>query len=151
MINFNQLETLNKCLIDWNVNYSVYPYNGYTINEVLCQFFDAINKGIITINEYTKMICAIMEWIKEEGLKEEVEKALDKMVEDGTFDDILNEKLLGDIMERLDEVENTNKEQSKAIEKNTNAITEIDKLVKSYGFVTVNMFGAKGDGETDDT
>lgn len=151
MINFNQLETLNKCLIDWNVNYSVYPYNGYTINEVLCQFFDAINKGIITINEYTKMICAIMEWIKEEGLKEEVEKALDKMVEDGTFDDILNEKLLGDIMERLDEVENTNKEQSKAIEKNANAIVEIDKLVKSYGFVTVNMFGAKGDGETDDT
>lgn len=105
MINFNQLETLNKCLIDWNVNYSVYPYNGYTINEVLCQFFDAINKGIITINEYTKLISAIMNWIKDEGLKEEVEKALDKMIEDGTLDNIINKNLFGDILDRIQKLE----------------------------------------------
>lgn len=100
---YSQLETLNKCLIDWNVNYSVYPYNGYTINEVLCQFFDAINKGIITINEYTNMVGALMDWVRKEGLKDEVNKALDKMIEDGTLDNIINQKLLSDILQLVED------------------------------------------------
>lgn len=104
MIKFNQLETLNKCLIDWNVNYSVYPYSGYTINEVLCQFYDAINSGIITINEYTKMVGALKEWIENEGLKKEVNDALSDMMNTGALGSLINDKLLKDINDKLDKL-----------------------------------------------
>ncbi len=96
-MDYVQLERLNKCLIDWNVNYSVYPYGGYTINEILCQFFDAINKSIDVVNEYTKMVGALKEWIETEGLKKEVNDALDRMVEDGTLDNIINHKLFEEL------------------------------------------------------
>lgn len=131
MINFNQLETLNKCLIDWNVNYSIYPYNGYTINEVLCQFFDAINKGIITINEYTKLICGVMDWIKKEGLKEEVEKALDKMVQDGTLETIINENLFQDLNNKIDEIKNhTDDKLSEFEKKMLSTLEEVKEYAK---------------------
>lgn len=102
-MNYVQLERLNKCLIDWNVNYSVYPYGGYTINEILCQFFDAINKSVDVVNEYTKMVGALKEWIETEGLKNEVNMALDKMVEDGTLDKIINQKLFEELNENVGE------------------------------------------------
>lgn len=105
MVGFKQLETLNKCLVDWNVNYSVYPYNGYTVNEVLMQFHDAINNGIITINEYTNLISAVMEWLKKEGLKEEVEKSIDKMYQDGSLGALINERLLHDLNEKIKNIE----------------------------------------------
>lgn len=103
-MNYKQLDLLKNSLIDWNVNYSVYPYNGYTINEVLCQFFDAINNGIIVINNYTEWVDELIKWIKKEGLEEEVNKALDKMLEDGTLDNIINTNLLGDITSNLDKL-----------------------------------------------
>ena len=132
MIEFKQLETLNQCLVDWNVNYSVYPYNGYTINEVLCQFFDAINKGIVVINDYTKWVDELMDWIKAEGLENEVKQALDKMINDGVFDNIINMDIFGDLNERI----NYN---SKSID------TEIDVTnVKKY-----KLENCVGDGVTD--
>ena len=96
-MNFKQLDLLKNSLIDWNVNYSVYPYNGYTINEVLCQFFDAINKGIVVINDYTKWVDELLNWVKAEGLKEEVVKALENMIETGKIEDIINNEIFGDI------------------------------------------------------
>ncbi len=101
-MNYVQLERLNKCLIDWNVNYSVYPYGGYTINELLCQFFEAINKSIDVVNEYTKMVGALKEWIETEGLKKEVNDALDRMIEDGTLDNIINHKLFEELKSDID-------------------------------------------------
>lgn len=127
MINFNQLERLNNCLVDWNVNYSVYPYNGYTVNEVLCQFFDAINKGIITINEYTNLITGVLNWIKEEGLKEEVEKELDKWLQDGTLENIINQKLLGDILEQISDLEDVDKNLKEGLKGLLNNFEEFKK------------------------
>ena len=96
-MNFKQLDLLKNSLIDWNVNYSVYPYNGYTINEVLCQFFDAINKGIVVINDYTKWVDELMNWIKLEGLENEVREGLEKMISDGVFNDIINTSIFNEL------------------------------------------------------
>lgn len=133
MLKFKQLETLNQCLVDWNVNYSVYPYNGYTINEVLMQFYDAINKGIITINEYTNLINAVLDWVKKEGLQQEVSNKLKEWLDDGTLANLINEQLLGDIIKNIDSIE-----------------TNLDKL-KYKGTIYATDFGVKGDGVTDDT
>lgn len=109
-MNFKQLDLLKNSLIDWNVNYSVYPYNGYTINEVLCQFFDAINKGIVVINDYTKWVDELLKWVKTEGLGEEVKKELDKWLENGTLSNLINTDLLGNITTTIQELTEENKE-----------------------------------------
>ncbi len=170
-----QLERLNKCLIDWNVNYSVYPYGGYTINEILCQFFDVINKSVDVVNEYTKMVGALKEWIETEGLKKEVNDALDRMIEDGTLDNIINHKLFEELQNdigentfnikamrmRFDEHKEQNERDfnsvnekidthiSESNEKFNELNSEISKIHEDYRFITINMFGAKGDGVTD--
>lgn len=128
MVGFKQLETLNKCLIDWNVNYSVYPYNGYTINEVLMQFFDAINKGIITINEYTNLVSAVMEWVKKEGLKEEVTKALDKLVNDGTIENIINNEIFAELHDNVNDLYNENTKLVKLINSNKDNIFKLNSI-----------------------
>lgn len=110
-MNFKQLDLLKNSLIDWNVNYSVYPYNGYTINEVLCQFFDAINKGIVVINDYTKWVDELLNWIKAEGLGDEVKQALDKMIQDGVFDRIINTNIFDELNNKV----NANKDNIDAM------------------------------------
>lgn len=101
-MNFRQLDLLKNSLIDWNVNYSVYPYNGYTINEVLCQFFDAINKGIVVINDYTKWVDELLNWIKAEGLESEVVQAINKIIENGTLENIINNEIFYDLQNKID-------------------------------------------------
>lgn len=148
MNNFTQLDTLNKCLIDWNVNYSVYPYNGYTINEVLMQFFDAINNGIITINEYTSVVHALNDWIRKEGLEKEVVKALEDMYENGKLEQIINNKIFIDInndISRLKPIvlknEETHDENKKYFETKRLQIIGDDKL-PDYP-VDIKNFGGK--------
>ena len=134
MVGFKQLETLNKCLIDWNINYSVYPYNGYTINEVLMQFYDAINKGIITINEYTNLISAVIEWVKNEGLKEEVTKSINKLIDDGTLSNIINNELLGGLLHEIEKLKETLEETDEELKK------ELSNFQKNVQDILNNRF-----------
>lgn len=98
----NQIERLNASLIKWGVDYSVYNYNAYTINELIMQFYKHLNECIDNVNEYTKMVVCLMNWIKEEGLQQSVNKALDEMVENGTLDKIINQKIFEELNDKID-------------------------------------------------
>lgn len=114
---YREIERLNNYLTKWGVCYSVYDFDAYTINELLMMFLRKINESVDTVNEYTKMVIALLDYVKNEGLKKEVIEALDKMVADGTMNEIINDKIFGDLSDRVDQ-------NSKDIQKVTELLQE---------------------------
>lgn len=66
----------------------VYDFDDYTINELLCKFYQKIQEVITECNE----AFSIVNWIKEEGLEQEVVDQLQIWLEDGTMSNLLNEE-----------------------------------------------------------
>lgn len=121
----NRIENHNiKC-----EKYSVYDYDDLTLQELLCKFFTKINECIDISNESFNL----MDWIKKEGLPEEVGKLLLQWYEDGTLGDIINEELFTSILF----YPTLPHEQGVVYEK--------------YPYGDVRRFGAIGDGSTDNT
>ena len=84
--------------------------------------FDELYALFIQLKEY------VDNYFKNLDVQEEINNKLDEMVADGTLDKIINEKIFGELNDR------------------------IDKLEKSGGVVvSVKKWGAVGDGVTDDT
>ena len=77
---------------------SIYDFdNSFSINELLCKFWEKIEETINISNESID----ILNWIKEQGLPQEVELLLTKLVEDGTLSTLINDVLLKDIDESI--------------------------------------------------
>ena len=105
-----------KHLKGLNIN-SIYDFdNAFSINELLCKFWEKIEETIIISNESID----ILNWIKENGLAKEVEKFIQGLVEDGTIERMINvdkiEELrtlitnkITDVRSRLDIIENNAK------------------------------------------
>lgn len=100
-----QIEKLNKTLIRWGCHYQVYDYDGYTIEELLMQFFYKINEIIDNVNEYSKLVSALVEWVTNEGLKKVVNEKLEQMAQDGTLSEIINERIFGELNNKIDSLE----------------------------------------------
>lgn len=85
--------------VDLNCSiFSVYDYNGLSMNELLCQFFTKINECIEGVNTTTNLV----DWLINVGLKEEVANKLNQWLIDGTLSSLINETLLKEINEKLD-------------------------------------------------
>ena len=66
---------------------TIYDFdNAFSINELLCKFWEKIEETINISNESID----ILNWLKEQGLPKEVEKLITKMVEDGTIEQMIN-------------------------------------------------------------
>ena len=91
---------------------TIYDFdNAFSINELLCKFWEKIEETINISNESID----ILNWIKEEGIPKEVEELITKLVEDGTIEQMINvdkiEELrtlitnkISDINEQLDNI-----------------------------------------------
>lgn len=129
---------------------SVYDYDGYTIQEILNVFFRKINEILDVANETLDLA----EWLKGEGLSEEVVKNLMKWLEDGTFEGIINENLFSNLNESLnntkkkvdwinpDDFKGTDKEKlqqaiDKAIETNQEVVLSRQYDI-TYGTLKIN-------------
>lgn len=119
-----KIEYLKSCDLNCNV-FSVYDYNGYSLQDLLCQFFEKINNCIQVSNQTINLV----EWLVNEGLKEEVARKLEEWFQDGTLASIINETLF--------------KELNKKIDSKVNIVDMPSKCIHD--------FGAKGDGVSDDT
>ena len=120
--NLTSLDLLRPQDLNCNV-FSVYEYDGYTIQELLCEFFNKINECVDISNATFKLA----EWLVSVGLKQEVAITLNKWLEDGTLADIITKEVLGEFDKRISNIENT------------------------VQVISVKNYGAKGDGVTDDT
>lgn len=138
-----KLAELRPQLLNCNA-FSIYDYpSTYSITELLCEFFKAIN-GCIEICNKT---IDLTEWLVNEGLSLEVAKKLDSWLQDGTIQEILNEKIFKELNDKVD----TNKSNIERIEREyKKADSDLKTEFKSYIHAHVNMYGAKGDGITDD-
>ena len=69
---------------------SIYDFdNTFSINELLCKFWEKLEEVVKISNESID----ILNWIKEEGLKDEVKDLLTTWKDDGTLDTIINSAL----------------------------------------------------------
>ena len=76
----------------------VYGYDDYTQQEINSKLIQKIDEVIDNCNTAYEFI----EWMKNEGLPDEVIKTLVQWKEDGTLDTIINQKILGDINNKVD-------------------------------------------------
>ena len=63
--------------------------NALSINELLCKFWEKIEEVITVSNECID----ILNWLKEQGLRDEVVNLLSAWKDDGTLDSIINTTL----------------------------------------------------------
>ena len=107
---------------------SIYDFdNTFSINELLCKFWEKIEETINISNESID----ILNWIKEEGLPDELQVLINQLVADGTIERMINvdkiEELrslitnkITDVNEQLEQFENETNEQLEQFENETN-------------------------------
>ena len=77
--------------------FSVYDSNALTINELLCDFFTKINECVDVSNQGIN----ILNWLKEQGLPNEVLTHLEKWLNDGTLENIINDGIFTDLNNKI--------------------------------------------------
>lgn len=80
--------------------FSVYDYDGYTIQELLCTFFEKINNCIDVSNATFELA----KWLVNEGLNQEVVKQLMIWLQDGTLKEIINEQIFNDLNDKINDI-----------------------------------------------
>lgn len=98
-----RIETLKRCDLNCNI-FSVYDYDGYSMQELLCQFFTKINECI----EVSNKTLELAQWLVDIGLKQEVANKLQEWLDDGTLGNLINETLFKELNEKIDKLTNVN-------------------------------------------
>lgn len=98
-----KLAELKPTMLNCNA-FSIYDYpDCYSITELLCEFFKAINGCIELCNKTIDLA----EWLVNEGLEQEVAKKLDLWLQDGTLQSIINEKIFKELNDKVDTNKNS--------------------------------------------
>lgn len=117
-----KLEKLKPQDLKCNI-FSVYDYEGLTLQELLCQFFTKINECI----EICETVVEFIDWLESVGLSQEVARILAQWLEDGTLAKIINEQIFSELNSKIKELENKLNETIEQVEENTNDILELKK------------------------
>ena len=80
----------------------VYKFNDFTLNELICKLAQKMDEVIIQSNESFNYL----DWLKNQGLPDEVIKIMLEWKESGTLDSIINERLFNELSTRLDTIVN---------------------------------------------
>lgn len=122
-MNIKELE--NKCLKP--ILYSVYGNDlcGDTSQDLLSNMVAYINEVIGQTNDNTKLVQGLYDYVKNQGLSEEVAKQIQIMIDNGTFDRIINQEVFGDLDSRVSVCE-------EGVKNNTTSIGDINKKVLEH-------------------
>ena len=91
-----KLEEIKPYQLNCNV-FDVYSYNGLTMQDLLCQFFTKINECISVSNETIDLT----KWLVNEGLEIETASKVVELINNGTFENLINERLLNNINDNI--------------------------------------------------
>ena len=78
----------------------VYEFNDFTLNELLCKLAQKMDEVITQSNESF----SYLDWLKGQGLSEEVIKTLLEWKENGTLENIINKNLFNGLNTKIDEI-----------------------------------------------
>ena len=128
---------------------SVYDFNEFTLNELLCKLAQKMDEVITQSNESFNYL----DWLKGQGLSDEVIKIMLEWKENGTLETLINDVLLQNIQNDVNNIRTeTNAFKTETNETINTFKTEINsQLDVKASKITVEEFGVIGDGITDDT
>ena len=78
---------------------SVYDFNDFTLNELLCKLAQKMDEVITQSNESFNYL----DWLKGQGLSDEVIKTFLEWKENGTLENIINENIFNDLNNKITE------------------------------------------------
>ena len=90
----------NNILINDKIK-SVYNFNEYTIQDLLCKFFEKINETVDISNQALDFLI----WLKNEGLPNEVIEELENMYKDGRLTQLLD-NMIGNFNLQINNLKN---------------------------------------------
>ena len=79
---------------------SVYDFNDYTLNELICKLAQKMDEVITQSNESFNYL----DWLKGQGLSDEVIKIMTEWKEDGTLENLINIEKIDKLNTKIDEV-----------------------------------------------
>lgn len=97
MNSLNKISNLKKHDLNCNM-FSVYDYDGLSMQELLSQFFTKINECIDLSNKTFDL----SSWLLNEGLKTEVVEQLLKWYDDGTLEEIITEDIFKSLNNKIE-------------------------------------------------
>lgn len=116
---------------------------------------DKVNKVIKFLQEYADVTDMMLEkwnevyhWVMNEGLDDAIGYRLQEMVEDGTLDRIINEKIFGDLNRKIDDgLENLDKKIDSGLEEMSTELKGGLEGLRSYLNEELKEFGLRLDKE----
>ena len=112
---------------------SVYEFNDYTLNELICKLAQKMDEVITQSNESFNLL----EWLKGQGLSDEVIKILEEWKENGTFNNIINKNLFNELNNAINEV-NTQLDEKVNVNDLETTNKRIDNLIIHNGEGSTN-------------
>ena len=94
---------------------SVYEFNDFTLNELICKLAQKMDEVITQSNESFNYL----DWLKNEGLSDEVIGILQAWKDDGTLETLINEQLFNGLNTKIDENKAKLDEISSQLDTNT--------------------------------
>ena len=109
---------------------SVYGFNDYTLNELICKIAQKMDEVITQSNESFNYL----DWLKGQGLSDEVIKIMVEWKEDGTLETLINQNLFNGLNNKIDDVNTelgTIKNNSKKIIHNISTINDYTTIINN--------------------
>lgn len=129
--------TLDSSFLKCNSSISVYDFNAFTVQELICQLFTKMNEVINQSNIYTGLVTDVLNWIQNEGLKDEVNNVLELWKIDGTIENIINHNIFNSIQSELQNLKDKDSEIIEKIEEGVNTLEFKD--IELQGEITKNQ------------
>lgn len=88
------------------VDYTIYAnrLSGDTLQDLLCNFCAYLNECIDYVNKYSDYVEKLIEWAKNKGIEEFVIKELNKWLDEGKIEEIINQEIFGDLQADIEEL-----------------------------------------------
>ena len=113
---------------------TVYDFNDYTLNELICKLAQKMDEVITQSNESFNYL----DWLKEQGLPSELQGILNTMLEDGTFENIINQNVFNGLNNKINEVNSQlNNNAKQMINKRVENVFGNNKCILHRGACTV--------------
>ena len=91
---------------------TVYDFNDYTINELLCKLAQKMDEVITQSNESF----SYLDWLKGQGLSDEVINVLTEWKDNGTLEVIINGHVFNELSNSINEINNSINDLTQRIE-----------------------------------
>ena len=109
---------------------SVYGFNDYTLNELICKIAQKMDEVITQSDESFNYL----DWLKGQGLSDEFIKILSEWKEDGTLETLINQNVFNGLNNKIDNVNTelaTIKNNSKKIIHNISTINDYTTIINN--------------------